>query len=377
MDKKTYKYLITFTPMEPYFFGGERTFGFGKESDRKPPYYIISEKKPSQPTLFGTLRYIILSQNNALFGQKDAAKAGELVGVESFSFQKAMTVLASDAKPIKQNFGIIERISPLFLVKDGDWYVTTPFDHKPGEKQAPNRIYTPFTMQSTPVVFGDGFTLHPSDYKAKEGHGGGYVSLNDQKILFDDDIFISDVRTGINSHRTENTSNGIEDDGSFFKKERYTLKEGISFAVTVELSDIIAKEMKEMSITAVVYMGQDKSAFRCEITKTDKDLVKETEKALGGSGGTHRKYALSDILPVGDSFDGCGCAYYISETAVLRNLESTSYTGNAFGRYKKSEKLYKLMRAGSVFFTEQDFCSNEALQKIGMNILCDLKGENI
>ena len=64
MDKKTYKYLITFTPMEPYFFGGERTFGFGKESDRKPPYYIVSEKKPSQPTLFGTLRYIILSQNN-------------------------------------------------------------------------------------------------------------------------------------------------------------------------------------------------------------------------------------------------------------------------------------------------------------------------
>lgn len=31
--------------------------------------------------------------------------------------------------------------------------------------------------------------------------------------------------------------------------------------------------------------------------------------------------------------------------------------------------LYKLIRAGSVFFTEQDFCSNEALQKIGLNIL--------
>lgn len=39
------KYLITFTSMEPYFFGGERTFGFGKESTRKPPYYIVSEKK--------------------------------------------------------------------------------------------------------------------------------------------------------------------------------------------------------------------------------------------------------------------------------------------------------------------------------------------
>ena len=100
MDKKTYKYLITFTPMEPYFFGGERTFGFGKESDRKPPYYIVSEKKPSQPTLFGTLRYIILSQNNALFDQKGAAKAGELVGAESFSFQKALTLKKASIIPL-------------------------------------------------------------------------------------------------------------------------------------------------------------------------------------------------------------------------------------------------------------------------------------
>lgn len=163
MDKKTYKYLITFTPMEPYFFGGERTFGFGKESDRKPPYYIVSEKNPSQPTLFGTLRYIILSQNNALFDQKDAAKAGELVGAESFSFQKALTYAEAPA----QNFGIINCISPLFLIKAGEWYVPTPFDHKPGEKRAPNRFYTPFTMKSTSVAFGDGFTLHPSDYYAK------------------------------------------------------------------------------------------------------------------------------------------------------------------------------------------------------------------
>lgn len=364
------KYLITFTSMEPYFFGGERTFGFGKESTRKPPYYIVSEKKPSQPTLFGTLRYIILSLNDALFGQKNAENAGNLVGRESFSFEKARN--QSDAE--SQSFGIINCISPLFLIKNGEWYVPTPFDHKIGKKQSPNSSYTPFTMDKAPVTYGDGFGLYPSNYKAKEGYGGGYVSLTSQNILFDKDIYLKDVKTGINSHRTENTSNGIEDDGSFFKKERYMLKKGTSFAVTAELSECIAEKTPE---TLVVHMGQDKSAFRCEIIETEKDLVGETEKALSGSGNAGRKYALSDILPNEDYFNGSDCGYYIADTTVLRNLESNISSENAFGRYKKSEKLYRLMRAGSVFFTENDFCSIEALQKIGMNIICDLKGGKI
>ena len=53
------KYLIKLKPLEPYFFGGERTFGFGKKTKQKQPYYIVSEYIPSQPTLFGTLRYIV------------------------------------------------------------------------------------------------------------------------------------------------------------------------------------------------------------------------------------------------------------------------------------------------------------------------------
>ena len=65
------KYLIKLKPLEPYFFGGERTFGFGNKTKQKQPYYIVSEYTPSQPTLFGTLRYIVLAQNNALIEQSD------------------------------------------------------------------------------------------------------------------------------------------------------------------------------------------------------------------------------------------------------------------------------------------------------------------
>lgn len=31
------KYLIKLKPLEPYFFGGERTFGFGKKQSKNSP----------------------------------------------------------------------------------------------------------------------------------------------------------------------------------------------------------------------------------------------------------------------------------------------------------------------------------------------------
>lgn len=366
------KYLITFKPLEPYFFGGERTFGFGSETARKPPYYIVSENAPSQPTLFGTLRYIILSQNDALYGQKNANEAAELVGAESFSFKKAMQSHFSNDETKKQTFGKINKISPLFLVKDGVWCIPTPFDHKSGDKDSPNRVYTPFTMmESASVVFGNGFSFYPADYVAKEGYGGGCLSLKDKSIIPDSSIFISCERTGINSHRTEDTSTGIRDDGSFFKKLRKRLADGFAFAIIADLScDLETGE-------SVVFMGQDKSPFLCNIAETDKDLKEEAESALKSSGNISRKFALSDIVPLKESFNGEEFSYYIAEAKVLRNLESKVNANNAFERYSKSDKLYKLIRGGSIFITEQNPFENAALEKIGMNILIDIKGVNV
>lgn len=121
--------------------------------------------------------------------------------------------------------------------------------------------------------------------------------------------------------------------------------------------------------TTVVSMGQDKSMFRCEISETDIDIVKKTENDLKGFGSQNKKYALSDIMPDESSFKESNFAYYIADTAVLRNLESKISANNAFERYAKSDTLYQVMCAGSVFFTEKDFCSNAELEKIGMNII--------
>ena len=56
-------YLLTFTPQEPYFFGNEKSFTYpgqkngGQYGNR---YYVKSEQTPSQSTLFGALRYLMI-----------------------------------------------------------------------------------------------------------------------------------------------------------------------------------------------------------------------------------------------------------------------------------------------------------------------------
>ena len=275
------KYLIKLKPLEPYFFGGERTFGFGKKTKQKQPYYIVSEYTPSQPTLFGTLRYIILAQNNALILQNDDKKEKdkkldklkELVGEKSFSFEKARN-------GERQDFGKIKKISPLFLIKDEKWYIRTPFNHNPGPQNAQNSNYTPFTMEKMEflsVTSGDNTSLFPVNYKAKNGYGGGYVSLDENlDIIPEYKIFQSVVRTGIDSHRTDDNTQGINDENSFFKKERKMLQKDYSFAFIAEVEDSLSAG------ETVVFMGQDKSPFHCSITEVDKgiDLKTKVEDAF-------------------------------------------------------------------------------------------------
>lgn len=49
-------YLITLTPMDWFFFGGERTLDDGKSAD----YISHSNKFPQQSALLGMIRYQLL-----------------------------------------------------------------------------------------------------------------------------------------------------------------------------------------------------------------------------------------------------------------------------------------------------------------------------
>lgn len=361
------KYLITLKPLEPYFFGGERTFGFGRGLKTKSPYYIVSENVPSQPTLFGTLRYIILEQNDALWGQENSSMQEDLVGKESFSFESAR-------QNTSQVFGKIRNISPLFLMKQGECFVKTPNDHKPKDK---TEKYTPFTMSESSVLFGNGTSLYPTDYISKDGYGGGYVSLEDLKVVPNDVLFQTIVTTGINSHRIDKTRE--DDKDSFFKKERKMLKKDYVFAFVAEITDDEVIKPK----SGIVFMGQNKSPFRYTIERNDDfDLVDKINNAFSKRHAkrNHFWYALSDVVPIKEKFpDDLKCAFYIADTRVIRNLETQTNAKNYHGRLKRSDCLYKIINSGAVFYasdeSEISLLTNEYLQKIGMNVFIEIGKE--
>ena len=57
-------YKISFIPSGPYFFGNEKSFIYpGSENDKFGTlYYIKGENLPSQSTVLGALRYILLPE---------------------------------------------------------------------------------------------------------------------------------------------------------------------------------------------------------------------------------------------------------------------------------------------------------------------------
>ena len=65
------KYLVTFKPVEPYFFGNEKNFAFRgqeKQMQLSNSYFIRSEKMPAQTTLLGVLRYLLLPVKRQDYG---------------------------------------------------------------------------------------------------------------------------------------------------------------------------------------------------------------------------------------------------------------------------------------------------------------------
>lgn len=94
-------YLVRFTPLEPYFFGNEKTFGYG--SVKNKTYYVESSELPSQTGLFGTLRYCCISRPG-----KNYEIDSREIGSESFNIQS----------PCMQTFGKIHRMSPFLPRKE-------------------------------------------------------------------------------------------------------------------------------------------------------------------------------------------------------------------------------------------------------------------
>lgn len=363
-------YLITISPLEPYFFGSERSLGFGKvKGNLKQRYFISSQDVPSQTTLLGALRYAVLAANGALItdfskGSLERERANELIGPVSFDFQH------------KNSFGAIGRIHPLFILDGENYLVPMPMNHKNSfavgsGNTASYECYTPMRLdqcqESITLSTGD---LFSPDYAAKHGCGCGWLNLTDGSSVSsrydpeqDSGLFQSIMRVGINSHRTE-TAENRNDAESYFKKEYKLLRQGV-FAFFAELDP---DRVQGLERGTLIYMGQNKSAFQIKAVKKENDL---NEKIAG----TLSEYAVNDFwyAPGDCHFEQEYSGYVIANTQLFRHLITT--TGNHYyDRFKKSEKLYRLLNAGAVFYGRRpDFANDEIARVIGMNELVEIR----
>ncbi len=337
------KYLAKLTPLEPYFFGNEKTFVFSNsDSDR---YYIFSERMPMQTTILGMIRRLLIPAKvydpSFIYSDTQRDIIGKWIGFKSFDIESQDT----------QDFGHIQSISPVFLKKDEELLIPLPFDHR---NERDTVCYTPLKMGNCKMKTSFGEILLPEDFQAKKGIADGFVSVSSNKIYKAEDIFKEVERVGIKKHGRKG-----KDEKGFFKREYKMLDGDFSFAFYFELKD--GTEIKD----SIVYLGQKKSPFELSICQTEQSDIRFN--AQGGQ----RVYLLSDSYCKEDVYDCCD--FCITGTRDFRNLAVTNDSRQGYYR-KLTKAKYKinLLKAGSVFYVKDMGCfkrhmDNENCRKIGFN----------
>ena len=345
-------YLLTLQPMEPYFFGNEKTFSFNPQKPEDNRYFIKSERMPLQTTVLGAMRYLLMPVKNAnyQYTPEEQNRNGAIVGEESFRMGSQ-----------KQSFGAIVQISPLFLVKDEKKYVRTPFDH---QSQVVDR-YSP--METCPV--GNDKRLYFPAYNAKEGIADSYMNVDDGALVSSEEIFRSTVRVGVSKEKH---------DKALFKKQYMRLSENWSFGcyITLDVNAIAADgaaqaALMELEAGTVAYLGQNKSAFVLRLQAEENDLKDKLQKLLR----PEAVYCLGDALVDGGIYDNCLLAVTMTrDYRAFRTVFKTSReSGRVTGGISKNPELYKLLAAGSVLFPDpekklDDYFRNPNCRVIGYNI---------
>lgn len=340
------EYKIIITPAEPFFFGNEKSFRYpgqkigGKYSNS---YFIKSEEVPSQSTILGALRYILIPHKNYPNDENKRKENEAAVGKLSFNIE-----LSS-----KDGFGKIKSVSPVFIVRGEKNYIPVPFNHN---KSAKGKTYKPFEKFGR-VETPDGKKLYAKDFDVKEGITSDYVEVSETaEIIKKDDIFASSVRVGINKSLPKK---------GFFKKEYKMLNRGYSFAVFADIDEEIIE-------TETVCLGQGKSPFAFRFIKTYDTAYVDFKKSIAKllyrfESNKNLIYCFGDAFPNGNPCDG-------TLFTVLDTKDFRSFCTNTGGKIKKGGTLYRLVKAGSIFITEDGKAKewteknkNEYANKIGYN----------
>jgi CRISPR type III-B/RAMP module-associated protein Cmr3 len=347
--------LVTFTPLEAYFFGGESTHGNGQAEN----YFAKGNPLPQQTTLLGTLRNVLRLQ-----------KRKYDFGKHSFS------------PDTQQSFGDLLGISAMFLKHEKDskerFFLRQAIDrHEGGDPFGllPETSGIEFFLDSGKTEASGQVKPAPrwQDYNPKEDLADCWVSA-ERETVRPDEIFKTHTRPGIPKKHLHNPK---PDDPGMYKQQLYRLTPGWSFAVVATFSDAV--DLTEPLIETLP-MGGEKVVFHIKVEDEPRGfngLFSQQEKMFYPSGkpiGHPRLVLLSDAFLETNSW--ANVLEAVTETTDFRHINTPgSLTlDKQFGRLQpprhgqqmpndqlaKSTK-FTLLRRGSVLVCDEGNLEN--LQK--------------
>lgn len=344
------KYFITLTPLDWFFFGGEKTLGSGDKAD----YLARSNKLPQQTAVLGMLRYQLLKQKGWLKDASGVSKAKpdeikDLIGVGSFSMQKQNV-----------NFGKINKISPIVLYKE-ELFIPMPLDKGQNVSFEDAKVSLNDVKKSK-LIKCDGF-----DHKRYKNYDK-WISKQLEKVS--SEIFESKMQIGI-------TKNGGDD--AFYKQGVLRLKDGFKFAFYAEIDEDLKSD--------IVFLGAQQSCFKMDVVPMNEDVdsmfKKNCPSVVDNNKNVERIVLLSNAYVEKMSDLHELCLFHWSNSTPFRNMEEAisedekqqkGLLHSGAVKYKKQAVKYNYFTAGSVLYFEkknrekiEQLLNLNYLQTIGYN----------
>lgn len=352
-----YSYLVRLTPLAPYFFGGENTFDEGAKAN----YLARSNQMPSQATLLGMMRYVVLRQRK-LLGLKDQEACKKAIGPASFSFDHSV-----DPQGRETDYGLIARLSPLFLRDDqvGDYFTAMPLDDfmefgmEKGRSYLSGKVLAAIPCAKDLNVKTYDHYLHflnPDCERLADRLRERYQNEPALQVVFHEEEQIGITKNKKERHGT--------DEDAFFKQTLVTLHPDLSFAFVVTTHKPLQTE------TDMVFMGANRSMFKMEISQPDPlpDFFSSGEKNYFARLARPGRYLLlSDAYLQPALWQAADFVW--GQAVANRAIESQVSQGLSWKKPKKSA-LYRLQARGSVLWGAHldELLTMPAFQQVGWNI---------
>lgn len=393
------KYLVKLKPVDAFFFGGEKGFGFNNGEKKLQNNIVKSKEFPQQTSILGMIRKEILNLHGCLkekwdYSDEEKKNINQLIGEKSFNVNEK-----------NQKFGIINKISPVFVIEEtkgsDKFLIKVPKDHNVNGSK-----YTPFRFNDdngnclkVKTNFADEIYL-PIDFEAKKGLSEDFIDTETGDIVGKEKVFIKDCSIGIKLDKNHKT-----DHNSLFRLEKYKFKYDNKYGRNDKcfafILDVDEKEQEKTfeNHKNTVILGGEGSYFFISFEKVDfniedkisfidkgkidfdiKEKIQEDNKdKIKDTNYIYKIILLSDTYISKDIYAE-NCTYSISTKVDFKNLKSEKYSQLKnqkkpyYKRFEESNK-YSLLEKGSVLFATEDNYSklieninNSKFQKIGYNI---------